>query len=174
MNTRKSMTLPIVITLIFIVIIVYLFMNLKQSKVICEKSTSYDGGFVVKEVVESTTDGKKINSIKVTKTIFMADRYINNSESIEEIKNTIENTLEYLGDSVSYSLLDDRIIIEIEISKNELVLLDNINFIDNGGKIEVVIDTNTKSSGVVSLAVGDNYTDGELMKRLKNKGYSCK
>ncbi len=174
MNTRKSMTLPIIITIIFIGIIVYLFMNIKQSKIVCEKKTNYDGGFSIKEVVESTTDGKKINSIKVTKTIYVADRYVNNADSIEEIKNIIQNTLDYLGNNVKYSVLDDRIIIEIEISKNELVLLDNINFVDNGGKVDVVINTNTKSSGVVTLAVGDSYTDGELMKSLKNKGYSCK
>ena len=135
---------------------------------------SYDGGITVKEVVESTTDGKKINSMKITKTIYFADRYVNNIDSIEEIKNAIENTLEYLGDKVTYNVMDDRIIVEIKVSKNELILLDNINFVDNGGKIEVIIDTNTKSSSVIALSVGDNYTDGELMKRLKNKGYTCK
>ena len=174
MSTRRSKTLPIIITLIFIVIIVYLFMNLKQSKVSCQKSMSYDGGVTVKEVVESTTDGKKINSMKITKTIYFADSYENNIDSIEEIKNAIENTLDYLGDKVTYNVMDDRIIIEIKVSKNELVLLGNINFVDNGGKIEVIIDTNTKSSSVIALSVGDNYTDGELMKRLKNKGYTCK
>ena len=135
---------------------------------------SYDGGITVKEVVESTTDGKKINSMKITKTIYFADRYVNNIDSIEEIKNAIENTLEYLGDKVTYNVMDDRIIVEIKVSKNELILLDNINFVDNGGKIEVIIDTNTKSSSVIALSVGDNYTDGELMKRLKNRGYTCK
>ena len=174
MSTRRSKTLPIIITLIFIVIIVYLFMNLKQSNISCQKSKTYDGGITVKEVVESTTDGKKINSMKITKTIYFADRYVNNVDSIEEIKNTIENTLEYLGDKVTYNVMDDRIIIEIKVSKNELILLDNINFVDNGGKIEVIIDTNTKSSSVIALSVGDNYTDGELMKRLKNRGYTCK
>ena len=104
----------------------------------------------------------------------MADRYVNNSDSIEEIKNVIKNTLDYLGDNVTYSVLDDRIIIKINIKKNGLVLLDNINFVDNGGKIDVIIDTNTKSNNVVKLAIGDNYTDGELMQSLKNKGYSCK
>ena len=168
------MTLPIIITLIFIVIIVYLFMNLKQSNISCQKSKSYDGGIVVKENVEAVTDGKKINSMKITKTIYFPDRYVNNIDSIEEIKNAIDNTLEYLGDKVTYNVMDDRIIIEIEVSKNELVLLDNINFVDNGGKVEVIIDTNTKSSSVIALGVGDNYTDGELMKSLKNKGYTCK
>ncbi len=174
MSTRKSMKLPIIITFIFILIIVYLFMNLKQSKVVCESEKSFDGGFRVKEEIESVTDGKKINTLNVTKTIYMADRYVNNSDSIEEIKNVIKNTLDYLGDNVTYSVLDDRIIIKINIKKNGLVLLDNINFVDNGGKIDVIIDTNTKSNNVVKLAIGDNYTDGELMQSLKNKGYSCK
>ena len=174
MSTRRSKTLPIIITLIFIVIIVYLFMNLKQSKVSCQKSKTYDGGITVKEVVETTTDSKKINSMKITKTIYFADRYKNNIDSIGEIKNAIENTLDYLGKKVTYNVMNDRIIIEINVSKDELVLLDNINFVDNGGKIEVIIDTNTKSSSVVALAVGDNYSDGELMKRLKNRGYTCK
>jgi hypothetical protein len=149
-------------------------MNLKQSKVSCQKSKTYDGGITVKEVVETTTDSKKINSMKITKTIYFADRYKNNIDSIGEIKNAIEDTLEYLGKKVTYNVMDDRIIIEINVSRDELVLLDNINFVDNGGKIEVIIDTNTKSSSVIALAVGDNYTDGELMKRLKNRGYTCK
>lgn len=174
MSTRRSKTLPIIITLIFIVIIIYLFMNLKQSSVSCQRTKSFDGGITVKEVVNSTTDGKKISSMKITKTIYFADRYVNDTESIEEIKNAIENTLDYLGDKVTYNVMNDRIIIEINVSKNELILLDNINFVDNGGKIEVIIDTNTKSSSVIALSVGDNYTDGELMKRLKNKGYTCK
>ena len=86
MSTRKSMKLPIIITFIFILIIVYLFMNLKQSKVVCESEKSFDGGFRVKEEIESVTYGKKINTLNVTKTIYMADRYVNNSDSIEEIK----------------------------------------------------------------------------------------
>lgn len=174
MNSRKSMTLPIVITLIFIVIVVYLFMNLKQSKVVCESIKTFDGGFKVKENVLSNTDGKKITSMEITKTIYVADRYVNNTESIEEVKNAIKNTLDYLGDNVSYEVLNDEIIVKMKVHKNELILLDNINFIDNGGKVDVLINTNTKSSDVISLSVGDNYTDGELMKKMKNRGYSCK
>ena len=174
MSTRKSMKLPIAITLIFILIIVYLFMNIKQSKVICENGKVFDGGFRVDEYIESNTDGKKIISMNIVKTIYVSDRYVNNTDSIEEVKNVIMNTLDYLGDKVTYEVLNDRIVINIKVHKNELVLLDNIDFIDNGGKIEVVINTNTKSSDVISLSVGDNYTDGELMKKMKNRGYSCK
>lgn len=174
MSTRKSMTLPIIITFIFIVIIVYLFMNLRQSKIVCENVKTFEGGFRVKENVVSNTDGTKITSMEITKTIYVSDRYVNNMENIEEIKNVIKNTLDYLDDKVNYEVLNDQIIVKINVHKNELVLLDNIEFIDNGGKVDVVINTNTKSSDVISLSVGDNYTDGELMKKMKNRGYSCK
>ena len=64
-------------------------------------------------------------------------------------------------------------IINIKIDDNKLVLLDNISFIENDS-LEIKVESNTKNSNVVVLSVGDNYTDGELMKRLKNNGYSCK
>ena len=38
MATRKSKTLPIIITLIIILIIVYLFATIKQSQVTCERN----------------------------------------------------------------------------------------------------------------------------------------
>ena len=78
--------------------------------------------------------------------------------------------MSYLGDKVSYSILDDRIIVEISVKNNEVVLLKNIKFEDKN----IVIDSNTKSSDVVTLTVGDDYTDGEFMKTLKGYGYSCK
>ena len=37
MNTRKSMTFPIVIAFIIIAIIVYLFATIKQSEISCSK-----------------------------------------------------------------------------------------------------------------------------------------
>ena len=36
------------------------------------------------------------------------------------------------------------------------------------------IQTNTKAPGVTTLSVGDKYSEGEFMTKLKNKGYSCK
>ena len=43
-----------------------------------------------------------------------------------------------------------------------------------GDDLETKINSNTKSTDIVVLKVGDNYTDGEFMKKLKNNGYSCK
>jgi hypothetical protein len=36
------------------------------------------------------------------------------------------------------------------------------------------INSNTRSSDVVTLSVGDKYTEGELITIMKNNGYVCK
>lgn len=173
MATRKSMTLPIIITFIIILIIVYLFTTIKQSQVVCEKTNTYDSNIVLNEKVVSVMDGKKITSLSITKTIILPDKFINDDVHLNSIRNALDNTLEYLGNKVKYTILDDRIIVNIEVSKNEVVLLNNIDFIVNDD-LEIKINSNTKSSDVITLTVGDNYTDGEFMKRLKNNGYRCK
>ena len=172
MSTRKSMTLPVILTFIVISIMVFLFVNFKQTEIVCEKSTSYDLDTKVIEDVIVTLDGKSIINMNITKKIVLPDKY-NNDNKIDEIKYYLDNTLSYLGSRVSYTSTDYGLLININISDNKLILLDNISFSDNGD-LEINIDSNVKSSDVVVLSVGDNYTDGELMKRLKNSGYSCK
>lgn len=170
MNTRKSMKLPIIITFIIIAVIVFLFARIKQTEVICEKTYNFDSGIYLKEKVVATLDGKKINQLDVTKIILLPEKYIRDESYMEDIKNNLDRTLSYLGEKVSYGFFDDRIIIEISVNKNEVVLLKNISFDDK----KIVINSNTKSNDVVTLTVGDNYTDGEFMKTLKGFGYSCK
>ena len=170
MSTRKSMKLPIIITFIIIGIIVFLFARIKQTEVICEKTYNFDSGISLNEKVIATLDGKEINKLDVTKTIILPEKYIKDENYVSDIKNNLDRTLSYLGDKVNYSILDDRIIIEISVNKNEVVLLKNISFEDKN----IVINSNTKSSEVVTLTVGDDYTDGEFMKTLKGYGYSCK
>ena len=170
MSSRKSMRLPIIITFIIIAVIVYLFARIKQTEVICEKTYNFDSGISLKEKVVATLDGKEIDKIDVTKTILLPEKYTKDESYIIDIKNNLDRTLSYLGDKVSYSILDDRIIVEISVKNNEVVLLKNIKFEDKN----IVIDSNTKSSDVVTLTVGDDYTDGEFMKALKGLGYSCK
>ena len=43
---------------------------------------------------------------------------------------------------------------------NKLELLDNTKPLDE--------------DDIIALAIGDSYTEGELMTRFKNNGYSCK
>lgn len=170
MSSRKSMKLPVIITFIIIAVIVYLFARIKQTEVTCEKTYNFDSGIYLKEKVVATLDGKEIDKLDVTKTIVLPEKYLKDENYIIDIKNNLDRTLSYLGDKVSYSILDDRIIVEISVNKNEVVLLKNIKFEDKN----IIINSNTKSSEVVTLTVGDDYTDGEFMKTLKGLGYSCK
>lgn len=174
MNTRKSMKLPIAITFIFICIIVYLFMSLKQTVVVCEKETSFDSDIKLTETVIAHLDGKKITSLDVTKKVTVPDKMNKKEEYLNGIKNSLDYTIEYLEDDASCVVSENSVIANINVNNNQLVLLDNIGFTDNNGELGISIDTNTKSSHVIALQVGDNYTDGEFMMYLKNKGYSCK
>lgn len=166
------MTLPVIITLIVIVIIIYLFATIKQSQVVCEKVRTFDSDIRLTERIITTLDGKSIKELNVTKTINLPDKFAK-ERYFNSIKFSLDKTLSYLGENVKCSVDNNTMVVRINVNKDEIVLLDNIDFIDNG-TLEVKIDSNTKSSEVITLAIGDNYTDGELMKSLKNKGYICK
>ena len=172
MSTRKSMTFPVVITFIFIIIIVYLFANIKQTEVVCQQTKTFDGDVRLIETIATTLDGKKITNLSVEKMIVLPDKYADETH-LNSIKFALNNTLEYLGDSVKYTIGSDRLGVSINVQKNEIVLLDNIDFFVNDD-LQIVVHSNTKSSEVIPLTVGDNYTDGEFMMRMKNNGYSCK
>ena len=174
MSTKKSMKLPVIITFIVIMIVVYLFTNIKQTTIVCEKDFLFDADIRLNENVVVRLDNKKISRINLTKSIVLPDKYNRKEENLIGIENSLDATLSYLGDSVTYKILDDSIIVDIDVKNNELVMLSNIEFYDNAGDLGIKIDANTKSSNVITLAVGDNYMDGELMKKLKNNGYYCK
>lgn len=170
MVTRKSRKLPIIITFIIIAVIVFLFARINQTEVVCEKTYRFDSGISLKEKVVATLNGKEIDKLDVTKTILLPEKYSNDKEYINNIKDNFDRTLSYLGDNVKYSVLEDKIVVEISVNKDEVILLKNISFNEKG----IVINSNTKSSDVITLSVGDNYTDGEFLKTLKGYGYSCK
>ncbi len=172
MSTRKSMTLPVIITMIMIVIIIYLFATLKQSQVVCEKVKTFDSDIKLEDKVVGILDGKSIKSISATKTITLSDKYADVTY-LNSLKFSLENTLGYLKDKVKYTIDENKLIVKINVDKDEVVLLDNIDFIDNGN-LEIKINSNSKSSEVITLAVGDSYTYGELVKKMKNNGYTCK
>ena len=173
MATRKSMTLPIIITFILIVIIVYLFATIKQTQVTCVKNNLFDDNIRVNEEVTAIIDNKRIDELTITKTIILPEKYTKSDTYLNSIKFSLDKTLDYLGDKAKITVEEDRIIVKIKVTKDEVVLLNNISFNVNDD-LEIEVDSNTKSSNVVTLSVGDNYTDGEFMKRLKNNGYTCK
>ena len=172
MRGRKNRTIPVVITLIVIIIIVSFFANIKQTEIVCEKAKKFDKDVLLEEQIVTKIDGKKVNQLLITKTIILPPKY-SGEEYLNKIKKALDRTLEYLGNKVKYRINENRITIDIDVSKNETVLLDNISFVfDND--LEIVIDSNTKSEDVITLAIGDNYTDGEFKQYMKSKGYNCK
>ena len=107
----------------------------------------------------------------LTKKIILDDKYAD-TKHINEVVNALEKTLSYLDD-VRYSTSSNSVTVTINTTGKDILLLKNIEFNDNGD-LQIKIDSNTKSSDVIALKVGDNYTEGELMTRMKNNGYSCK
>ena len=130
MTTRKSMKLPVVLTFIILAIIVYLFATIKQTEVVCDKTTTYDADVKVIEDVVVTLDGKEITNLNISKKIVLPDKY-NNESTINGIKYSLEKTLDYLGNRVEYTNTDYGLLVNIKIDDNKLVLLDNISFIEN-------------------------------------------
>ena len=116
MNTRKSMKLPIVITFIMLIIVVYLFATLQQDKVVCEKTTNFDNGVTLKEVVTTTIDNDSISNIQLVKKIILPKKYLDNESYQNSVKYSLENTLEYLGKSVKYEITSTGVIATIDIS----------------------------------------------------------
>lgn len=162
------------ITIIILFIVILLFANLKQSNVTCTKKSTNDLDITIIESLDATLDGNKIGELKLTKTIILPDKYLTDDDKyLEYIKSTIEKSYAYLGKGkVKYSKLTDRLIVYIDVEKDETLILNNIKF-TNENDLTININPNTKSNEVVTLKVSENYTEGELMTYLKSNGYSC-
>ncbi len=167
----KGKTLPFIVTFVVIIVIVYLFTNISQSEVVCEKKSIFED-VLLNEKITSILDGKKISRLIVTKAIILPERYANETVR-EEIQSSLHRTLEYLGKKVNYKVYDDQIIVTMDVHKNEVLLLDNIRF-TTGHYLEILVNSNTKSNDVIPLTIGDSYTDGEFMTFMKSRGYHCK
>ena len=103
------------------------------------------------------------------------DRENEDDIHLNSIKFSLKKHYEYLNkDVINYSLKDDRVIVNVLVDEDETLVLNNIEFFENGDKLEMKINSNTRSSDVVTLSVGDKYTEGELITRMKNNGYVCK
>lgn len=174
MTANKSRAFPIIITCIIIMIIIYLFANVEQPYVSCSRSTTNDFGIRIVEEINTSFEGNKISKIDLTKIIVLPSKYLNDNNYLESIKFALEKHYEYLGeDKVTYTIMDDRIVLNVKVSDDETLVFNNIEFFEND-VLEVRINSNTRSSDVVTLSIGDKYTEGELMTRMKNNSYVCK
>lgn len=173
MTANKSRAFPIIITCIIIVIIIYLFASVEQPYVTCNRSETNDLGIRVVEEISVEIDGNKIDEMNLTKTIVLPDKYTNDDTYLNSLKFMLENHYDYLKDDVEYVISSDRIIVTVEVDdKDDTLILNNIEFIENED-LEIKVNSNTRSSDVVTLSIGDKYTEGNLMIKMKNNGYSC-
>jgi len=173
MSNNSGRVFPIILTLIIIGIIVYLFATIKQPYVECSRTFTDDLGIVVEENIVTTFGGNKIDTMNVTKTVILPDEYAK-KKYVDSVKFSLESSLDYLGEeNVEYEVFDNKVVAKLNVDDDEVIILNNIEFNDNDG-LQIKVNSNTKSSDVVTLKVGDNYTQGEFMTRLKNNGYVCK
>lgn len=168
----KNRILPIILTFLILIIIVYLFINIKQPLVECEKTITSDSLISVKENLATTFSGNKITKMELTKTIVLPEKYQNDS-TINYIKEALDKAYDYLNNKKKIIVSDDNIIVKIIVDKDETIILNNIEFFENTN-LQIKINTNTKSKDVVTLRIKDKYTEGEFMTHLKNNGYVCK
>ncbi len=174
MKRGKNRVVPIIITLILIVTIIYLFATVKQPLVVCEKSTTDDLGITVSEVVEVTIDGNRIDKMVLVKSVKLPDEYLKDDTYLNSVAFALENSYAYLGNNkVKMTQTDNKVSSRVEIDDDETVILNNLEFFDNDG-LQMRINSNTKSSNVVTLKIKENYSEGELMTRMRNNGYSCR
>ena len=174
MKNNKGIVFPLIITILVIVIIIYLFVTIEQPYVECSKSTTDDLNIKITEKLTATLDSNKLKKMELTKTIILPQDYFKTDDYLESIKFSLEKSYEYLEkDEVEVFKYDDRIIAKVTIDDDETVILNNIEFLEDDD-LQIKINSNTKSSDVVTLKIGDSYTEGELMVRMKNNGYVCK
>ena len=172
MFSSKS-RLPIIITVMLIAIIIYLFATVEQPLVVCEKKVKNDLDITVSEVLETTLDSNEIRKMVLVKTIILPDEYLGDNNQLDNIMFILDKSYEYLGDKVTITKSKDRVVVKVVVEDDETIILNNIEFFDNEG-LQMRINSNTKSSEVLTLSVDDNYSEGEFMTRLKNYGYHCK
>ena len=174
MFTSKGKGLPIIITIMLIVIIIYLFATVEQPLVVCEKKVTDDLDITVSEVLETTLDGKEIKKMVLVKTIILPDKYLVDDNELDSIMFALEKSYKYLGeDKVLVTKGKRSVTVKVVVEDDETIILNNLEFFDNDG-LQMRINSNTRSSEVLTLRVEDDYTEGEFMTRLKNNGYSCK
>lgn len=174
MKRGKTPIFPVVLTVVMIVIIIYLFATVKQPLVVCEKRVVDDLGITISEQLDVTIDGNKIGKMELVKTIKLPDKYLEDDKYLNSLMFILENSYDYLDSKkVNVTKMKNSVSVRVEIDKDETIILNNIEFVDNG-ELQMRINSNTKSSEVVTLKIKDNYTEGELMTRMRNNGYSCR
>ena len=170
-SKKSNFIVPIVLVAIIIVIIFYLIANADQPYVTCKMNKTDNLKIGIKEDINVKLSSRKIVELNIKKEYTYPDN-LNKESNVDELKSVLENSLEYLGEDQNIYVKDNQVLVNIITKKKKPILLDNVEFNYNDG-LAIRVNTNTKSD-VTSLSVGDEYSEGNLLVYLKNRGYSCK
>lgn len=156
-----------IIGFIILFIIIYFFVIVKQKIITCNK-TKLEENVKIEENVELYLD-KKLKKVIVNKKILLPTR-LSDKKTKEKIVKRLNQTFSYIGDD-NYKIYEEKKIINLDINvmNNNLVILDNLSY-----KNDLLVNSNTKSSKVITLETGLKYDEYKLISKLKSKGYSCK
>ena len=168
---KKGKVLPIIFTIIFIVIVISLFVNVKQTVVTCQ-STGIDSlGVKYSDKIITTFDNNKIGDIDLLRNFVIPDKYPLD-QYMDSIMKEIHRNFDYLGNNISIVRDNQKLTFKIHVMKKETIILKNVSFRDDGN-FHIVINPNTKSSDVVTLRVGDSYSNFEYVSMMKANSYTC-
>ena len=93
MTLRRGRAFPIILTILLIIIIIYLFANIKQPYVVCTKETTNDLGIEINENIQVTLDGNKIQKMDLTKTLIFPEQYLKQEDNyLNSMHYIIENS----------------------------------------------------------------------------------
>ena len=170
----RGSVFPIILSIIFIVIIIYFFANVNQPYVVCSKTKTNDLGFTITEEIKTTLDGNSIEKMDITKTITFPENYISDHNlEFTNMRKTLKHAYDYLPKGTKKITQEaDRLIAHITIEDDETIILDNMDVVSDNG-LNLKINANTKAEDVVTLKIKDKYTEGEFMTHMKKNGYTC-
>lgn len=174
---NRSKIFPIVLTLLILIIIIYLFVNIKQPYIECFNTVTDSYGIKIKENLKVNMDSRMITKINLEKAIMLPDEYLVNDDNfLDTIKYAVLKSYDYLdGSDIDVSKSGNKIIIKVIVDKDETLILNNISFTkSDDDSLQIKIINNIKDSSVVSLRISDNYSEGELISHMKNNGYKCR
>ena len=155
----RGRVFPIILSIIFIVIIIYFFANVNQPYVVCSKTKTNDLGFTITEEIKTTLYGNSIEKI--------------HNLEFTNMRKTLKHAYDYLPKGTKKITQEaDRLIAHITIEDNETIILDNMDVVSDNG-LNLKINANTKAEDVVTLKIKDKYTEGEFMTHMKKNGYTC-
>ena len=166
-------TFGLIIVSIIIIVVIYLFINIKQENVECIKSTTDELNINIVETLDLSIRNNIIDKMELYKQIILPNN-LNNQKNLDMIQEKLKYYNEYLGENnIKFRTKDNSITLVSSVKDKEILLLDNIDF-ENKGELIMNINPNTTDDSIIRINNKDKYDSSEFMIYMKDKGYKCR